>query len=163
MKNKKIILSVVLISLILVTPFYFIITNNINIFGWKDFQDDVKNNFIYVKSVSINRTLPIKTNIIFSVNKMPNSEEIDELFEFATDYILTERVFDDLVSYHKKKYDNSFIKIGIYIQYQEKGNQYDVEFMASQSEEGEPKPSFFKNWYIEYNHENSEFYKEISN
>ncbi len=159
-KNKFFIfiLSIFIIFILI----YFFIAIKIDIYKWKDFKADTLNNYAYVNSITIHRTLPIKINIIYNVNKILNEKEIEELFKNTTKYLLTDNVFQDLVKYHKKKYHNSFIKIGIYIHFREKNNQYDVEFMSPQSKEGEPNPSLYNEWYIEYNNGNYEFYKSLT-
>ena len=100
---------------------------------------------------------------MYNVNKILNKEEINSIFEYTRKYLADENAMQSLIDYHKKRYHNSFHRIKIILYLWEKHYTYDIEIYSSNSEGGEPKINYFKDWIIEYNHKEQIPYKTITN
>jgi hypothetical protein len=138
------------------------ISNNSDIGGWSEFKSGAIDNYPFIQDVNIDSTIPIQINIIYNLNRIPDTEEIDKIFEYTMIYLNSDQNMQGLVNYHKKKYDNSFSRIKIILHLWQKDETYDIEIFSFQRGKGEPKLSYFSDWNIEYNHEQSERYKTVT-
>lgn len=155
-KYVVIIIFIIVIAIVLYTKF-----NGPDISGWNEFKNKAISNYNFVKDVNIDSVSPVQINITYNINRIPNEEEVDSIFEYTRNYLASEQTMQSFIKYHKKKYDYSFSRIKIILHLWEKDNKYDIEIYSSQSESGEPIYSYFREWDIKYNHEESKHYKTI--
>ncbi len=162
MRKKYAVISSIIFVIAIILIILYIKANNSNINGWSEFKKGVIDNYTFIQDVNIDRVMPVQINIIYNINRIPNSEEIDNIFEYTRKYLTSEDTMEGLVKYHKKKYDYSFSRIKIILHLWQQDKKYDIEIFSSQSGGEEPKPSYFREWDIEYNHEQSKRYKTIT-
>ena len=158
MKNKKTtILVFVGICLISIT-ILIIINSNPQVEGWNDFKKSSIKNYSFVKDVNLDRITPPDFRIIYSLNRKIDSEEVNKVFLNTKNYILSEKVFEDMKKYHSKKYKYSFVNIYIVMTYWDNGEIFRYKIFSASDVDGEPSYDSFTTWYIEYNNEPTEIY-----
>ncbi len=146
------VVSVIIIIFIFIISTAVYLKEMLSIDGWNQFKKGAVDGYTFVDNVRINRGIPLKLEIEFNVNHKLDDNEIDELFNYALNYISNEKTFSDLVKYKKRWRKYSFHIFGIRIYYSDNGNPHVIDLTSHQSETGEPKFEYYKEWDIYYYH-----------
>ncbi|RCX08176.1 hypothetical protein DFR58_1444 [Anaerobacterium chartisolvens] len=163
MKNRKtaiwVFVGVFLISII--TLIIINMNSNPQVEGWNGFKKAAINNYTFIKDVNINSITPLDIRINYTLSKKIDLEEVNNVFLMTKNYILSEKVFEDLQKYHAKKYKYSFGRIKIIYTYGDNNDSFECKIFSSQDVDGEPNYNNFNTWYIEYNNEPAKMYNPI--
>lgn len=132
-----------------------------NVYGWEEFTNEMKEEYTYINNISITSTIPIQVNLVFNLKRIPEREDIDNIFDNTIKFLSDEQTFNDIIEYHKKRNHDSFINIKLLIFHNDKNNRYRVNILSSQSMGDEPRLEYFTDWTIKYNDSHSEDYKKL--
>lgn len=163
MKNRKIAI-LVLVAICLITIIILIVINtnsSSQIEGWNYFKKTAIEYYSFVKDVNLDSITAPDIRINYTLNRKIDMEEVDEIFIKTKNYILSEKVFEDLQKYHAKKYRHSFGRIKIVYTYRENNDEFECKIFSSQDVNGEPNYNNFNIWYIEYEDGPAKLYNPI--
>lgn len=113
----------------------------------KKYKKETMENYKFIKDIEIYGNSPALF-ITHKLSREVSLVDIEEVFEAAKKYFLSEGVFTDLKNMHHEKYGGTLSHIDIDFDYSKKDEKIDYIFSSFGS---------FKTWYIEYNGETKEY------
>ena len=151
--KKKSVAGILIILAILTVAILVFISNKTQIEGWNEFKKGAISNYSYIKRIHVDSVTPPNIKIVYRLDRKIEMEEVDDIFIYTKNYILTENVFNDLQEIHKKNFKYSFSEIQIYLFYK---NIFECKIHLYEDKDtlnGEPNYYNFNIWDIEYDHE----------
>lgn len=133
-----------------------------NISGWSEYNKEIKSKYTFVKGISIYRITPVQIDISYRLNKIPDDNEVDAIFDDTIQFLSSDQTFADLIRYHLKRYHDPFCHIDIRFDSKQNDLENVIQITGADNGSGEPRINHYDKWCIRYNSESNQVYKTLS-